>query len=434
MAMYKMLNRRALTKCTLLALMLLCPGFSARERQQHKVPVVMVEGDFNDKLTQVVYDNAEACFNSLNETYFHIEPEKPLKIYLSQTAAEARTLIEDHGHLIEAGDGLYVPSVPAVYTYITTGDDTNITFEPLFASIAEHFVAQRFGDGPEWLRTSLISFLSKGAQIINGKLMPAGPCPRAGLTLRAEVEADTRLNIKKLYVSSDERYREWPSGPALAEALLCWLHQNGHLASYIREVPKKGYELEVLEEVSGESAGKMNVELKKFIEGDYCTAAYLAEAEDAQDPNQKEEALLTALGKKPDYPEAQLALARLYYSQGKYQLCHKALMPILARPEDTRFMPAARLAAEVLYNQNNYAQARDYYQKAWDNADNYVYKYQIAYKVANCSHYLDEPEIAAQWYNRFLELDFRPDKDRAAVAYAQKYVETFGFPGHKSAD
>jgi tetratricopeptide (TPR) repeat protein len=432
--MYKKLNRQALIKYALLSSMLLCPGFSARERQRHEATIITVEGDFNDKLIQIVHDNAEACFNSLNETYFRIEPEKPLKIYLSQTASEARKLIEDHGHLIEAGDGFYVPSVPAVYTYITTGDDTNITFEPLFASIAEHFISRRFDNAPEWFRRGLISFFSKGARIIDGKVVPAGPRPRAGLTLRAEVEADTRLNIKKLYISSDERYREWPSGPALASALLCWLHQNGHLASYIREAPKKGYELEVLEEASGESAGKINVELKKFIEGDYCTAAYLAEAEDAQDPNQKEKALLTALEKKPDYPEAQLALARLYYGQGRLQLCHKAIMPVLARPEDAHFMPAAKLAAEVLYDQNNYAQARDYYQKAWGNADNYVYKYQIAYKIANCSHQLNEPEIAAQWYSRFLKLDFRADKDQAAVSYAKKYVEAFGSAGRESAD
>jgi len=426
MTMYKKLNHQALTRCALLALMLLCPGFSTREQEQHEATFVTVEGDFNDKLIQIVFDNANACFQSLNETYFQIKPDKPLKIYLSRTAAEARRLIEDHGHLIEAGDGFYVPSVPAVYTYITTGDDTNITFEPLFASIAEHFVARRFDDAPEWFRSGLISFLSKDARIIDGKLVPAGPCPRAGLALRGEVEAKTRLNIKKFYISSDERFREWPTGPYLASALLSWLYKNGYLANYIGLVKQKGYELEVLEEAIGSSAEKLNGDLKKYIEGECCTAAYLAEAEDAQDPNQKEEALLTALGEKPDYPEAQLALARLYYSQGKYQLCHKTLMPILARPEDAQFMPAARLAAEVLYDQNNYAQARDYYQKAWDNADNYVYKYQIAYKIADCSHYLNEPEIAAQWYDQFLELDFRPDKDQAAVSYAQKYVETFG--------
>jgi tetratricopeptide (TPR) repeat protein len=101
-------------------------------------------------------------------------------------------------------------------------------------------------------------------------------------------------------------------------------------------------------------------------------------------------------------------------------------VPLLAKPQDSHYLPAARLAAEVQYNLSNYSQARDYYQKAWDEADDYVYKYQLAYKIANCCHYLNEPEIAAQWYNRFLELDFRSDRHPAAVSYAQKYVETFG--------
>jgi tetratricopeptide (TPR) repeat protein len=444
--MYKELNcrlsaRRTL-KYVLLALMLLCPGLYALNRGRPAESPVTVEGDFNEKLIQIALDNAGACYNSLNETYFQIEHKKPLRIYLSRTTAEARKLLEDHGHAVEAGDGFYVPSVPAVYTYIISDDTNQVTFEPLFASIAEHFMARSFDDAPEWFRSSLVTFLSKGAQIIDGKLVPAGPCPRAALALRAEVEADIRLNIKKLYVSSDERYREWPTGPYLADALLCWLNQTGHLADYVRMVrttaspvePKKRYELEVLEKATGASAGKINVDLKKYIENNFCTAAYLAEARDAQDPNQKETLLQAALKKNPDYAEAQLALARLDYSRGNYQLCKKTLTPLLAEPENVRFTAAARLTAAALYRQNNYAQARDYYQKVWDGNADYIYKYQIAYKIANCSHYLNEPQVAAQWYNQFLELDFQPDKHPAAVSYARKYVETFGLSAHERAD
>lgn len=423
--MYKKLDSRVLTGCVLPALILLCSVASALDSPWHTEKLVTVKGDFDDKLIQIALDHAEACFNSLNETYFQTEPEKPLNIYLARTAAESRKLIEGHGRAIETDNGFYLPSVPAVYTYITNSDG-NITFEPLYASIAEHFMFRQFDGAPEWFRSSLVSFLSKRAQIINGKLVPAGPCPRAGLALRAEVEADTRLNIKKLYISSDERYRQWQCGPYLAKALLCWLYQNGHLADYVRMVQKKGYELEVLEEATGASAGKINIDLKRYIEGDYCTAAYLAEAEEAQDPNEKENIIQTALKKKPDYPDAQMALARLYYSQGKYQLCYNSLTTILDRPENIQYMDATRLAAAAMYEQSNYAQARDYYQQVWEKADNYVYKYQIAYKIAGCSHYLNEPQVAAHWYNQFLELDFWPDKDQAAVSYAKEYVEAFG--------
>jgi tetratricopeptide (TPR) repeat protein len=433
--MYKKLSPDSsgvLMRYVLSALMLLCAGLSAAERSQGGGDLITVESDLNDKLVQIVRDNAAACFNSLNETYFQLEPDRPLRIYLSATAAQSRKLLEDHGHTIEAGNpdksGFYVPSVPAVYAYITAGDDGKITLEPLFASIAEHFVTERFSDAPEWFRLGLISFFSKNAQIIDGKLVPAESCPRAGLVLRAEVQTETRLNIKKLYISSDERFHEWSSGPAFVEAFFCWMQRNGHLASYIQKARQKGYELEVLEETTGVSAGKINIDLKKFIEGDCWTAAYLAEAEDAQDPNAKEKLLQTALESKPDYAEAQLALAKLYYQQGRGQLCQKALMPILSRPESpdlSEFAPAARLAATVLYDQTNYAQARDYYQKAWEKSDYYIYKYQIAYKLANCCHYLNEPEAARQWYGKFIESNFQPEQDQAAVAYAQKYIETF---------
>ncbi len=432
--MYKKSRHQILAVYVCIALVMPCAVLSVQVRALPQKNFVTVEGDFNDKLIQIISDNANDCFNSLNETYFQTESVKPLKIYLLKTQADVQKLGEDNGPSASSEslqtrsdrDWFYVYSVPAVYTYISSADSNHITLEPLFSSIVENFIAQRFDDAPLWFRSGLVSFFSTNARIDNGKFVPAGPCPRAGLALKAEVEADIRLNIKKLYISSDERYREWPTGPYLADALFSWLYKNGYLANYINLVKDKGYELEVLEEATGSSAGKLNIDLKKYIESECCTAAYLAEAQDAQEPQEKEKFLLEAIKKIPDYPEAQLALARLYYGQGNYQACQTALGPLLAEPQDSRYLPAARLAAEVQYDLGNYAQARDYYQKAWDKAEDYVYKYQLAYKIANCCHYLNEPKTAAQWYNRFLELDFQSDRHPSAVSYAKKYVETFG--------
>ena len=419
---------RIRTGVALIAVLLLCAPLLGRRSLECKEDFIVVSGDLSPKLMQVISDNAKACFGSLNKTYFQFEPNEPLKVYVSQTVADARKLIEDHGRLIEAGDRLYVPSVPAVYTYIYTGNDKSITFEPLYASIAEYFISQRLSGAKEWFRLGLISFLSEGAHISNGEHVPGDICPRTGLALRAEVDAQTRLNIKRLYGygSSDEGYRKWSTGRHLAAALLCWLHQNGHLANYVRNVQRKGYDLDVLEETVGSSSGRINVDLKKFIEGDFCTAAYLAEAENAQDNDKKEQALQAALQEKPDYARAQLALARLYYSTGKNRLCRKTLMPILVRAKDAELMPAAKLVAKSYYDDKNYDLAREYYEKAWEYAEYYAYRYQIAYETANCCHYLDKPEEAAQWYQRFLDLNFRPVENEAAVKYAQKYVETFG--------
>ena len=434
--MYKKPGKQSLAAYIRIAVVVLCAVLSLQVWASRRSNLVTVEGDFSDKLIQIISDNANNCFNSLNETYFHVDSEKPLKIYLLHTLADLQKFSEEHNNqarsdsqrTLSGCDWFYVYSAPAVYTYISNPDSNHITLEPLFASIVENFMARQFDDAPLWFRSGLILFFSKNARISEGKLIPSGPCPRAGLALRGEVESETRLNIKKLYISSDERFREWPTGPHLAVALFSWLNKNGYLANYIGLVKDKGYELEVLEEATDLSAGKINIDLKKYIEGECCTAAYLAEAQDAQEPAEKEKFLLEALKKIPDYPEAKLALAKFYYDQGSYPACQSALVTLLADPQDSRFLSAARLAAEVQYDLGNYAQAREYYQKAWDKGEDYVYKYQLAYKIANCCHYLDEPEIAAKWYNWFIELDFCCDSHPAAISYAQKYVETFGTP------
>lgn len=432
--MYRKPNYRAVIPYGRIVLVILCAVLCAWVRALPQDNSVTVEGNFDDKLIQIISGNANDCFNSLNETYFKSGFGRPLKIYLLNTPADVRKLREDHDHLTASElqktrfgpDWFYIYSVPAVYTYISNPDSNHITLEPIFASIVEHFMARRFDDCPLWFRSGLISFFSKNARINDGSLVLSGPCPRAGLALRAEVETDTRFNIKKLYVSSDERFREWSSGPHLATVLFSWLYKNGHLADYINLVKDNGYELSVLEEATDSSAGKINIELKKYIEGDCCTAAYLAEAEDTTDPAEKEKFLRSALQKITDYPEAQLALARLFYTRDDYQSCQNTLVPLLAEPKGSFYLPAARLAAEVQYKLENYAQARDYYLKAWEKAENYVYKYQLAYKIANCSHYLNEPADAAKWYNLFLELDFLSDRHPGAVGYAKKYVESFG--------
>lgn len=408
----------------ILPVLLLCvAAFAANNpREQHKC--VAVEGELDERLMQVISANANACYQSLNDTYFKINSDKTLIIYASKTLDDARRLLEVHGHSLEAGGDLYVPSVPAIYTYITV-DNKNITFEPMFAGIAEHLVSEKLIDAPEWFRTGLISFFSDNTCIIDGRLVPSGPDPRAGAALKSETEADTRLNIKKLYVSSDERFREWPTGKYLASALLCWLQRNNYLDDYVLAAGQKGYNLEVLEEATGESAGKINIELKRFIEGDYSLAANLAQAEQLQDPNEKETALKKVLAEKPDYCRARLALAKFYNEQDNYQLCQETLLPLLAQPEDEVYFQAAKMSAAVLYEQKNYVKANELYQTLWNRAECYVYKYQLAYKIAGCNYYLGDKQAALKWYEEFLNLNFEPQQTETAVNYARSYIEAY---------
>jgi tetratricopeptide (TPR) repeat protein len=407
-------------------LAVLTPFFAAPAVQNDQPCTVQIipQGNVNNKFTAIVLANAQACLASLSKVYFQVKFSEPLTIYLSATTGEG----SENTRTAEGAEATTARSEPVAYVNLSITDDEPVSLEPLFASIAGNLVHRQFSGAPLWFRTGLIDFFSKDTRIVDGNLISGGPRPSAALALRAELEAETRLNLKKLYVSSDERYRQWETGPYLTAALLNWLQQTGHLADYIRLAREKGYGFEVLVEATALPAGRVNIEFNRFIENDYCIAAYLAEAEDANSTDAKEKALQTALAARPDCSQAQLALAKLYCDTGRYGLSRSTLAPLLARAEDPEFLPAARLAAEDFYRSRDYAEARQYYIKAWEKARYCPDRYRLAYRIGNCSHYLDEPKVAAKWYATFLELNFRPEQEKRAVDYARKYVETFGSP------
>ncbi|MFA5424564.1 MAG: tetratricopeptide repeat protein, partial [Phycisphaerae bacterium] len=157
----------------------------------------------------------------------------------------------------------------------------------------------------------------------------------------------------------------------------------------------------------------------------YTTAANLAQAEQLQEPNEKENALKNVLTEKPDYFQARLALAKFYYENDNYQLCQETLMPVLAQPENKLYFPAAKISAAVLYEQKNYAQANELYQALWKQSCSYVYKYQLAYKIAGCNYYLGDKQEALKWYKEFLDSNFEPRQNPEAVSHAQNYIEAY---------
>jgi len=389
--------------------------------------LISIQSSLPQPLVDIASNTAKAYFKNLNRDYFEYEPNQSLKIFLCMNVSDARNLIENHGNLTEAGDSFHVPSMNALYTYLTEDADDKISWDPIFKGIAEYLVGKRFPDAPLWFRYGLTQCLSKNAQVNEDEIVLSGPCPQASILLLHEKEQGTSLIVKKLFVLTDEGFQtRWPAGRPFSRMLFCWLHQTGRLKEFIVLAYNDGCELKTLEKaVSDMSAAKINRELANFISNECAVIANLAKAEQADDFRQKEALLQEIINSIPDNSQARLALARLYYKNGKKLHCRQILEPLLIRDDKICYMTAAKLAAACLYDSGKYADALKYYQKVWDRSDYYYYKYQLAYKIANCYHYLDKPKKAAKWYSEFLALNWFAKDDSKPVEYAEEYIERF---------
>jgi len=384
---------------------------------------IKIESSLGEAFTETASAAAHDYFSNLNETYFNCKLNYPLRVYLSVTPEQARGLIRSHGHLVEAPEGFYVPSVPAIYPYLKDTQDSKIQWEHLFSSIAEHLICQKFDDAPKWFHAGLKGFISEGAEITEGQILFSCPLPRRSMALiKKESENGTRLNIKKLFVSSDEKFRSWDIGKDFAELLFCWLYSNDNLVNYLRSANEKGYELEVLEEAVSVSSGKINMALTKFIRTECKAAANLLQAEQADDPSEKEALLQNALNSMGGYYPGRIALARLYYNSGKNLQCRSTLEPLLIQSDKIIPLTAEKLMAKCFYDKGDYIKALEHYQNSWEKSRYYPYRYQIAYKIANCYHYQGKFEEAAEWYQKFLSLIGTIQAEPKSVEYAKKYI------------
>jgi tetratricopeptide (TPR) repeat protein len=141
-----------------------------------------------------------------------------------------------------------------------------------------------------------------------------------------------------------------------------------------------------------------------------------------EDQAQKIQAFLKALELKPDYHTARLELAECYCRSKDYEKCRENLKQILDDPESIEYRQAAGLMANTYYNEKDYPKALEYYNKAWEYSDCYEYKYRLAYQIGNCFYYLKDPEGAKQWYKKFLDCNWEPEKMKTSVDYARKYL------------
>jgi tetratricopeptide (TPR) repeat protein len=404
--------------CFCYILLLLTNAFAEDCQSDHFI----IHSDLDPCYVQFVRANAEAYYENLHGRYFQTGWAKPLTIYYSRTQSDTQQLLDKNGHKIKVDYGFYESGTPAVYTHQFMDNGELSGWGTFFHEITHHFIQLNYRSPPAWFNEGLACFLGEQTRIVKGKMTVGRPNPWREQILRNEIEQDRRPNIKRLFSSSTEQFYDWDLGCHFARAFFYWLHETGQLEQYLKNVQENGFELSVLEETVSDSYGKINVELSKFIKKNCYAGAYLKDGWQTEDQAQKIQAFLKALELKPDYHTARLELAECYCRSKDYEKCRENLKQILDDPESIEYRQAAGLMANTYYNEKDYPKALEYYNKAWEYSDCYEYKYRLAYQIGNCFYYLKDPEGAKQWYKKFLDCNWEPEKMKTSVDYARKYL------------
>lgn len=404
--------------CVYCVLLLLTNAFAGNCQSDHFI----IRSDLDPRCVQFIRANADVYYKNMQGRYFQAEWTKPLTIYYSKTQSDTQQLLDKNGQKIKVDHGHYDSGEPAVYTHQFMDNGEINCWGALFSEITHHFIHLNFRNPPAWFDEGLACFLGEQTLIVKDKPIVGRPSPRGGQILRKELEQDHRPNVTRLFSSSTEQFNEWDLGCHFARALFCWLHETGKLEQYLKNVQEKGFELPVLEETVSAPYGKINIELKKFIEKHCFAGAYLQDGRQTEDQAQKIKAFLKALELDPNYQAARFELAECYYKSGDLEKCRENLTEILKDSESIECRQAAGLMANTYYNKKDYSKALEYYDKAWEYSDYYEYKYRTAYQIASCCYYLKDYEDAKLWYKRFLDCDWEPEKMQTGVDYANKYL------------
>jgi predicted negative regulator of RcsB-dependent stress response len=391
-----------------------------------------INSDLDPRFVQFIEANAEAYFKHLKRFYFSATWREPLLIYYSKTQSDTRELLKEHGQRHWVGSGYYAPSIPVlyspnvsvVYSHQIMNNGRRTSWGELFHEITHHFIRLNYDNPPAWFNEGLASFLGEQTQIVNKKMTVGRPHPWREQILRDKIEEGLRPNIKRFFSTSNQQFYNWDVGHHFARAFFYWLHENGYLKDYLRNVRIKGYEFSVLEETVSQTYGKINVKLLRFIKQHCYAGAYLQDSRQAEGQTQKEQAILKALELKPDYKAAQLELAKCYYHNKNYEKCRENLNHILDDPECIEYRQAVTLLASIYYGQKDYSQALKYYKIGWKYSDYYEYKYRLAYKLGNCYHHLKNHKGAKTWYKKFLDCRWEPESMKPQADYALKYISS----------
>lgn len=380
--------------------------------------------DLDSRYAGLIVANVNAFYAALNKD-FSLSPGKPLRIYYSKTQADTRKLLDEDGYKKVKVECAYLsPESSAVYAHQFLNDGQFCGIDSLFHEIALSIVADNFQNCPPWFCRGFASFLAEQRYIVKDALTAPRPNPWRDQVLRDKIEKAIRPSIKRLFVNSDtERFANWDIGPHFARTIFCWLAETDDLKKYLDNVRSQGYGLSVLEGTLDKPSEKINLELIKFIKKYSYAGASLKDGLDASSPAQKEQAFLKALELKPNYSAALFELAKLSYKQKNYEKCRQYLSQILTDFFCAEYRDAEELTADICYSvEKNYSAALTHYLAAWQYSDFYDYKYRTAYKIANCYYKINDPNNTQQWYTKFLDYNWQPEKTKSQVEYAKKYT------------
>jgi len=405
----------------ILCFALLLLSFRSVFAETYKSGHFIIHSDLDRRYVQLIQANAEAYYENMAGQYFQTAGGKPLTIYYSKTQSETFQLLRKHERKNKANRSYYVSDEAAIYTYRFTNEGGIIEIGTLFHEITHHFVRSNFKDPPAWFNEGLACFLGDETRIVKGKIKVGEPNPRREEEIKERIEKGIKPNLKRLFPMTQKQLYNWPIGYNFSRAFFYWLHENRKLEEYLQNVQKNGYELWVLEQTVHKSVNEINEELLAFIQKDCYAGAYLRQGRRSRNEAQKREAFLKALQLKPNYRKAKLELALCFYRSGDYKQCRSWLRDILQFPESSEYRDATEYMGHSYYEQGNYTEALEYYQKSLEYSDYYEYKYNLYYGIACCHHYMKDYATAKKFYKMFLDGNWEPEKYPKKVEYAKEY-------------
>ena len=386
--------------------------------------VIESPSQVDPRLVEFIKLNVEAYYENLVGHYFPKGWTKPLTIYYSLNESDTKQLYIKHGRKIkDVARGRYISNESTIYTHRYMDDGGSNGLGTLFHEITHHFVHINFRNPPAWFNEGLACFLGEQARVIKGKVTLGHPNPWREQKLRDYTEKRKKYSVKYLTSATDMQFYRRKDSYHYVRALFYWIYEQGLLDEYLKNVQEQGYGLDVLVKTVKKPVTQINNEILEFIKKKCYPAAYYKDGLDTKTQEEKQKYYYQrALSVDPDYQPARLEIARYQFRKKKYERCRQFLKPILQKPNIPEYWRVLYLMAGSYYSEDNYNKALEYYQKGLEYSEYNEYKYEFYYWIANCHARLREPQNAKQYYQKFLDENWEPDKHHDWVRYSTSYL------------
>jgi tetratricopeptide (TPR) repeat protein len=405
-----------------IALIIIPPALALGYGTEISINRLEIRNNFDPNYLQFIQSNGDAFFNNVYNRYFDKGGTTRIILYYSKTETQSRRLIEKNRHKDEAGDGFYVPSVPAIYAHYLGREGKPLGWGQMNREIIRHLIRLNYPKIPQWFKKELTDYVSEQTSLVKDKIVLGQINPEFQKILNKSITEQGIGDSVRRLMAKRVKFEQWPQGRAFARAFIYWLDKNGKLKDFLTNTQTQGYKLQSLEAAVTGRYGQIKEYFTEFIKTNCCTGEYLLIAEQTVDENEKRVSVAKILETKPRCHTALLGLAESYKREKDYTKCRENLTHILNAPQSIKFRQAALLTANTYYTQKDYTNALEYYNKAWEYSQLKENKYKLAYQIANCYSYLQDKTNARSWYSTFLNLKWDPETMKAHTEYAEKYL------------